>query len=166
MDWLSGYYTHRDLSSPSGEGLERCAYLTDPPPTLRTIPPETMGEVACMAPGVPGGSDRAVLFLAGRTGAFAELRQDALRLSTSESGEEHGAGPDSLTAPTGTEWADVEVRILWGDMSVWEMPYAVSCFRAELEERRKSGARMRNVTFARVRGAIHFVSLQQTSSSL
>ena len=110
------------------------------------MPLDTFLSVTYDAPGRPGGSDRALLHSGVPVSFFGHLRERALRLS--EPGAELA----------GSEWRDVEVRIVWGDASIWEVPYLVMCMKEELQAERGQGSPMRNVDFARVRGANHFVS--------
>ena len=62
--------------------------------------------------------------------------------------------------PLGAEdWRSVEVRYVWCENSVWEMPFGYHLLSTELEEARKGGKKVRNVSFGLIRGANHFVSL-------
>ena len=62
--------------------------------------------------------------------------------------------------PLGAEdWRSVEVRYVWCENSVWEMPLGYHLLSTELEEARKGGKKVRNVSFGLIRGANHFVSL-------
>ena len=62
--------------------------------------------------------------------------------------------------PFGAEdWRSVQVRYVWCENSVWEMPFGYHLLSTELEEARKGGKKVRNVSFGLIRGANHFVSL-------
>ncbi|KAI0738065.1 hypothetical protein C8Q80DRAFT_1114191, partial [Daedaleopsis nitida] len=56
----------------------------------------------------------------------------------------------------GDDWPDVEVRYLWCDRSIWEMPLAAFRLSRDLEEAKSQGKRVRIVNFVRFRGANHF----------
>ena len=77
---------------------------------------------------------------------------DALYLQDPNTSEDDDEGD------TGDDWADVEVRYLWCDRSVYEMPWGTWALRKELEEAQAKGLRTRRLAIARLRGANHFVS--------
>ncbi|KAI0370960.1 hypothetical protein BV20DRAFT_966054, partial [Pilatotrama ljubarskyi] len=139
-NWVSGYYAHGDTP----ETLERKTPLPDPPPTLSTLTPEEVGRMLCLPPGAPGGSDALLLDMGIKLGLFEALREGALY--TGGSGQ-----------PTGDGWADVEVRYVSCERSVWEMPWGTMLLRKELEEARAKGLPVRNVRMVFVKGANHFV---------
>lgn len=138
--WVSGYYTHGN--SPAD--LERRRPLDDPPPTILGMTMEEVQSCFHEKPAGPGGSDALLLVGGIATGLNTALRKSAFFPEDSE-----GKGDD---------WADIELRYLWCDRSVYEMPWGTWALRSELDEAKKKGLRMRNVTIVCLPGANHFVS--------
>lgn len=143
--WVSGYYSHGDTS----DKLERRTPLSDPPPTITTMTPEERANV------IPSECDSLLLQAGLRSGLFGQLRESALFLSPPKNGSE-------LEERERDEWRAVEVRHVWCDQSVWELPYAAWALRAELDEAKLAGRLMRNVTIVRLKGGNHFVSIVVT----
>ncbi|KAI0710914.1 hypothetical protein C8Q76DRAFT_798424 [Earliella scabrosa] len=148
--WVSGYYDHGDLQSM--DSLERRTHLESPPPTVSTLSEEERANSFCPGPGSPGGSDSLLLVGGVRSRLFNVLRERALRLDGT--GEQTDEGEEGKTTDV---WAGVEVRCVWCDRSVWEMPWCAWNLRAELEGLQRSGKRIRKVTFEPIQGANHFV---------
>ena len=136
--WLSEYFAHGDTV----DTLERRTPRADAPATLSRMTPAEVRATVCDAQAAPDGSDRLLLHWGVRTGLFGALRKRALF-------------PPRAPAPA---WPALEVRVVWGDQSVWEVLYATHALRAEIAEAAARRAPMRAVTMARVRGANHFVS--------
>ena len=140
--WVSGYYTHGD----SPELLERRTPATDIRPTIMDISPEELQIMFHPGPTSPGGSDLGLL----NGGIITGLNRVMWRRSLYLSGDD--------TEGTGDELADVELRYLWCDRSVYEMPWGTWALRKELEEAKQNGLPLRKMTIVRLRGANHFVS--------
>ncbi|THH15943.1 hypothetical protein EW146_g4608 [Bondarzewia mesenterica] len=145
--WVSGYYRHGD--SPSE--LEHRTALHEPRPTILTMSQEDVLSALHAAPTDPGGSDAILLEAGIRHGLYASLKEAALYPPTST----------SLETVSKNHWPDVEVRYLWCDHSVWEMPWGTWALQAELETSKRSGKRMRNIRLVRLRGANHFAHWDQ-----
>ncbi|KAH9913819.1 Alpha/Beta hydrolase protein [Epithele typhae] len=141
MNWISGYFLHGPDFSDI-DTLERRQHLPVPRPTLTTMSVETVGDVTHAPAGSPGGADHTILQAGLMANVYPKLRERMLRLPAEKRED-------------GKMWEHVEVRVVWGDMSIWESPGAVMYFKKELEDAKKRGIRMRSVTFARVRGANH-----------
>ncbi|KAI0702380.1 alpha/beta-hydrolase [Cerioporus squamosus] len=150
-NWVSGYYAHGATS----DTLERRTPLASPPPTLSTLTDADRAAALYPAPGDPGGSDALLLVGGIQSGAFAALFERAIALPTSQAESEVTDG-----------WADVEVRNVWCDRSVWEMPWSVWHLRAKLESEKKAGKALRDVTLLRLRGANHFVHWDEPERAL
>ncbi len=125
--------------------------MTSPPPTLSTLTDADRAAALYPAPGDPGGSDALLLVGGIQSGLFAALFERAIALPTAQA---EGDGEGKVT----DGWADVEVRNVWCDRSVWEMPWSVWNLRARLESEKKAGKALRDVTLLRLNGANHFVS--------
>ena len=66
---------------------------------------------------------------------------------------------DVPPAPGAEGWLEVEVRYVWCENSVWEMPLGYHLLSTELEEARKAGRQVRDVSF----GLIARLSMFMTS---
>nr|VWP01617.1 Atypical/PIKK/TRRAP protein kinase [Ganoderma boninense] len=147
--FFSGYFQHGDLDDP--DTYETRAPLAEPGPTWLKLTPEDIASFLDLVPGdLRGGMDNTLMTAGIATGAFAALRDAAVRLSEPEDDAVCGSG-------SGSGWDAVEARHVWGDRSMAAMVFAMNCMRVELEKERKAGARVRNVTFARVEGANHIM---------
>lgn len=135
--WGSSYFTHGEGRSP--EQLEIHTPVQDPPPTIAIL---TEVELAWMHISEP---DTLLVHHGIRLGVFDQLRKDALFL-----GDKAGL--------EGDEWSTIEVRHVLCDRSQWETTWGMWELQSEVEEGRRAGKRMRNVTFLRLRGVNHFVS--------
>ncbi|GJE93983.1 hypothetical protein PsYK624_101500 [Phanerochaete sordida] len=132
--WVTGYYTHGD--SPAA--LERRTPVAEPRPTILNFAPEELAQVFHQGPTGPGGSDLALLRAGIASGLNAKMKDEGF----------YPAADD--------EWHDVEIRYLWCDRSVYEMPWGTWALRKELEEARAAGRRTRNLTVVCLPGANHF----------
>lgn len=141
--WVSGYYTHGE--SPSE--LEYRTAAAEPRPTMLTMSPEFVRSALCRGPGEPGGSDACLLHEGIHHGLFASTRLDALY-------------PTNFADEETVEWRDIELRYLWCDRSVWEMPWCAWSLSAEVEQAKSDGKHMRGIHIVRVRGVNHFVSVR------
>ncbi|KAI0358230.1 hypothetical protein OH77DRAFT_1518926 [Trametes cingulata] len=133
--WITAYFAH-------GETLDEFKQRTplrDPPSTIAAMTKEEFETTVHVPPGLPHGSDWSVLYGCFQLGVYDNLRKGALYLTNAEN-----------------EWSHVEVRYVWGDHSVWEVPYAAQLLREEVAEAKKCGKPIRNVTTLRVKGANHF----------
>ncbi|KAI0630814.1 Alpha/Beta hydrolase protein [Trametes polyzona] len=155
-NWITSYFAHGDTL----ETFERRNALQDPPSTIARMSKEDFEATVHVPPGVPGGSDWTLLHGCAALGVYATLREGALYLrEPSATGTEH-------TAAVGDEWRDVEVRYVWGDRSVWEVPYAVQLLRREMDEAKRAGKPMRNFTLRRIAGANHFAQWDYPEQTL
>lgn len=144
--WVSGFFDHGEAHS--GETLE----LGKPPASLsstfKTLTTEQRHSVLDPVPADPrGGSDITLMNAGTFSGAFAALREEALR---------HHAAAHGLGMTFGG-WDAVEVRHVWCDASPWPMSWAAMCLQEEIAGKRKAGCSVRDVSFTRVRGANHLV---------
>ena len=162
--WVSGYYSHG-----TGETLDQLQIrrpVADPPPTISTL------SDAERAWAHHSECDAALHFSALRCGLFGHLRKAALRLgirdASSPAARARGEGTEDASpsyswfhegAGPEFQWPAVEVRHILCDRSVWEIYYGKWPLQAELEEAHREGRRVREVTFVRLRGANHFVSV-------
>ncbi|KAI8989169.1 hypothetical protein BD414DRAFT_486289 [Trametes punicea] len=144
--WITSYFSHGDTL----ETFERRKPLTTPPSTLAAMSNEDFQATVHVPPGVPGGSDWTLLHGCLTYGTFGNLRKGALFLSPRSPQGAH------RHFTVGDIWADVEVRYVWGDHSVWEVPYAASLLREEVDGAKADGEAIRPVTILRVNGANHF----------
>ncbi|PIL34393.1 hypothetical protein GSI_03168 [Ganoderma sinense ZZ0214-1] len=151
--WIGGYYAH-------GSTLDSLASmpLAEPPSTISTLSPEEKVAMTHPFPDVTV-LDLKVTELGVRTGLTATLRERALydknKLPGRQDGgsanklEEAGDGPDT--------WREVELRLVWCEKSVMQVPYGMMLLGLELEEARKTGAWIRDVRIVRVKEGNHFV---------
>ncbi|KAI0655018.1 hypothetical protein C8Q70DRAFT_924560 [Cubamyces menziesii] len=150
--WVSGYYQHG--STP--EELEYRVPLKEPVPTIMRLTEEERDSVLCGGPGSPGGSDDLLHANGLRYGLFKRLKDAAFYPPQPN----HGA-----QAPADT-WKDTELRYVWCDRSVWDMPWCCWALHAEIDEAKKSGTQMRPITVSRLRGANHFVHWDEPERAL
>ncbi|KAI1789098.1 hypothetical protein LXA43DRAFT_595792 [Ganoderma leucocontextum] len=148
--WVSGFIGHGETK----DTLE----LGKPPSSLRsTFKTLTAEECVSALDPVPvdprGGSDTALMNAGAFSGAFATLREEALRL--------HAAGDGTMNG-----WDAVEVRHVWCGASPWAMPWAAMCLQEEIAEKRKAGSHLRALTFSRLRGANHLVHWEEPERAL
>lgn len=131
--------------------FERRTADVEPPPTIATMTPEEIQ--ACFSAGPAGGSDLETTILGYAKGHHARIRERAFYI-------EH-----RLTAGA-SNWADVPLRYVWCDRSIYMMPWGASCLCSELENAKKSGRRMRNISVVCLPGANHFVGSSQSNPFL
>ncbi len=144
--FYSSYLKHGDVDDPATYALTTPLPESEALPKWRRFTPEDIAAIYDPVPGdTRGGMDSTLMREGMSVGVFDALREAALRLPA------HDVEVGS--------WDEVKVRHVWGDHSVAAMVWAVHVLRAELEKERKAGTRMRNVTFARVDGGNHIVSV-------
>lgn len=141
--WVASYYAHGDVWTLGAAALESRKALQDPPPTIKTLTPEEVAESVHSGPGETGGTEHLLTHTSITHGTYSSLQKRAFHLSE---------------AADGDDWRHVEVRWLWCDRSIWEMPLVAYTVARELEEAKKQGETVRNVKFVRFHGANHFVS--------
>ncbi|KAI0641980.1 hypothetical protein C8Q79DRAFT_929513 [Trametes meyenii] len=141
-NWVTSYFAHDDIP----DKLERRSAIRT---TLSTMTGSDFAATVHIPPGAPGGSDWALLHGCVSLGICETLRKGALSLS------EDGRKPDG-TAVIGDEWRRVEVRYVWGDHSIWEVPYGAHALRLEIANAKRDGRQIRSTTTLCIRGANHF----------
>ncbi|KAM5540094.1 hypothetical protein V8D89_006234 [Ganoderma adspersum] len=150
--WIGGYYAH-------GSTLDSLAQvpLVHPPSTISTLTPEEKAAMTHPFPDVTG-LDLQVTDLGVRTGLAVTLRERALHTSKSP-GRQEGESANSVgeTGDGPDAWRDVELRMVWCEKSVMQVPYGMMLLGLELEEARKKGAWLRDVRIVRVKEGNHFV---------
>lgn len=147
--WVSGYYAHGNSASE----LEHCVAQAVPIPTILNMSPEDIQANLHAPPAIPGGSDDLLLAAGIRHGLYDVMRRAALFFTSSGASEGQGEEENAVRS----EWKGIELRYIWCDRSVWEMPWGVWALQEELEEARKAGKEVRNVVLVRLKGANHFV---------
>ncbi|KAI0367626.1 hypothetical protein BV20DRAFT_981289 [Pilatotrama ljubarskyi] len=141
--WITSYFSHGETL----DEFEQRKPLRTPPSSIAAMSKDEYENTVHVPPaGLPGGSDWAVLYGCAQLGVYETLRKGALYLSLNVDGKTNAA----------SEWPHVEVRYVWGDHSVWEVPYVAQLLRQEVAEAKKHGRPIRKVTTLRVRGANHF----------
>ena len=142
--WVVSYYPHEYPVTPEGLARAAAAPLTMPPPTE-----PNMAEARHAPPGQVHERDMLVFQAAMTHGIYANLKNLAFYPSASEKGQ----GEDRRE-----DWTMLEVKYVWCDQSIWEMPWGVHLVQAEVEQARSEGRTIRDIQFVRFRGANHFVS--------
>ncbi|EIM81598.1 alpha/beta-hydrolase [Stereum hirsutum FP-91666 SS1] len=160
--WVSGYYAHGDSASE----LEHRIALAEPTPTILTMSPEDIQAKLHAPPAIPGGSDDLLVVTGIQHGLYDTMRRATLffanpGVAEAEAGEEEG----EEEAVRG-DWKGIELRYIWCDRSVWEVPWGTWALQAELQEARKAGKETRNVVLVRLKGANHFVHWDQPERAL
>ncbi|KAI0774678.1 Alpha/Beta hydrolase protein [Trametes elegans] len=140
--WITGYYAHGDVWAEGAKALEFRTPLPDPAPTLTRVTPEELAETTYEPVQAPGGSEGLIASVSVKHGAFGALKDGAFYLRDPVEGAD--------------DWRKVEVRHLWADRSVWEMPWGAKLLSEELEQAKKDGKSVRNVVLVRFKGANHF----------
>ncbi|EKM52319.1 uncharacterized protein PHACADRAFT_260636 [Phanerochaete carnosa HHB-10118-sp] len=155
--WVSGYYQHGNSLSE----LEFRVPLKDPPPSILTMSPSDLEDALYNTPAVPGGSDHTLVHVGMTHGLWETIRKAALYIRRSaQSGAQ--PGKEAVASP----WDDVELRHIWCDQSVWEMPWGTWALLAEIEEAKASGTPMRKISIMRLTGANHFLHWDQPERAL
>ncbi|EIW58385.1 uncharacterized protein TRAVEDRAFT_64846 [Trametes versicolor FP-101664 SS1] len=142
-NWITSYFAH----GPTLDTYERRHALQTPPSTIAAQTKEDFEATVHVPPGVPGGSDWTLLHGCAAYGVYGTLREGALFLSQPD---------DSGEKTIGDEWRDVELRYVWGDQSVWEVPYAAQLLRQEVADGAREGKPIRKFTSLCVKGTNHF----------
>lgn len=145
--WQAGYYTHGDPVKDGPEALETRTSATDTSSTMSRLSVADLADSVYGPPMEPSGSDRLLIEACMTHGTWGDLKDAALYLP----GAEREASAD--------DWRGVDVRVAWCDRSVWEMLLGSYLLEKELAEARQAGKSPREVTFVRVKGANHFVSV-------
>ncbi len=141
--WVSSYFTHGDLFASGPKALEDRNAAEDLPPTVTTMSAEDIAE-STSAAGAPGGSEDLFAKACFAHRVYESLRKRAFSLHDVRAG--------------GDDWRSVELRYIWCDRSIWEMPLLAWTLRKELEEVEKAGGSVRAVDYVRFHGVNHFVS--------
>ena len=143
MLWITGYYAHGDTHATLSVRA-----LDEPTPTVTRMSPEELASTFHEPPTLLDGPDTVILHGAITSGSevFSRLREAALFVSQNAE----------------VAWPDVEFRYIWCDHSDWMMPWGAWTFRAEIEQARKDGKRIRTHSVVRMRGANHCVSIPFT----
>ncbi|KAI9449323.1 alpha/beta-hydrolase [Lactarius psammicola] len=133
--WVTGYYSHGDTL----ETLSLREASDEPSPTVARMSPEDLALTIHEPPTLPDGTDTVILQSGVDRGVLSRLRKAA------------------VFAPRNAEvaWPNVEFRYFFCDRSVWLTHWGVWSFRAEVEQARKDGKRIRTHSIVRMRGANH-----------
>ncbi|KAI9449324.1 hypothetical protein BJY52DRAFT_1227834 [Lactarius psammicola] len=142
--WITGYYSHGDTL----ETLSLREASDEPSPTVVRMSPEDLASTFHEPPTLLDGTDTVILQSGVDRGVLSRLRKAA------------------MFAPQNTEvaWPNVEFRYFFCDRSVWLMHWGVWSFRAEVEQARKDGKRIRTHSIVRMRGANHCRNLYSSES--
>lgn len=100
----------------------------------------------------PGGSELTMISLGKKLGTFEILKNQMLYLGGNQAHDGH-AGLDKES-----NWDDLEINVVWGECSVWEVPKGAWEMQNEIEAGALHGKRMRKVVFTKVKGGNHLVS--------
>ena len=140
--WVSGYYQHGESAS----SLEHRVSSQDIIPTIERLSAEDVASALYPPPANPGGSDAIFMDSGIKYGLFFLLRK--LALFPKEPVNEHEE-----------DWNKIELRYLWCDRSVWEMPLGAWALQAEISNtvEPEAGHQKRPTHMIRVTGANHFV---------
>ena len=146
---MPSYFTHGDLLASGVKALEDRNAAEDVPPTVARMSADDIAESTSTA-GALGGCEDLFAKACFAHGVYEWLRKKAFSLQDVPAGED--------------DWRSVELRYIWCDRSIWEMPLLAWTLPRELEEVEKAGGSVRKVNYARFRGANHFVSLSSRSA--
>ncbi|KAF7790420.1 hypothetical protein EIP86_001375 [Pleurotus ostreatoroseus] len=108
------------------------------------------------APTIPGGSDDILMRAGIQHGLWTVIREAVLYASSS----------DSSGSKSKNDWDHIELRYIWCDQSVWEMPWGTWALQAEIDAARNSGKPLRNISIMRLTGANHFTHWDQPERAL
>ena len=147
--WVPSYFTHGELLAFGLKALEDRNAAEDVPPTVARMSAEDIAE-STSAAGALGGCEDLFAKACFAHGVYEWLRKKAFSLQDVPAGED--------------DWRSVELRYIWCDRSIWEMPLLAWTLPRELEEVEKTGGSVRKVNYVRLRGANHFVSLSSCSA--
>ncbi|KAI0648547.1 Alpha/Beta hydrolase protein [Trametes meyenii] len=152
--WVTGHYAHGDVFTRGASALEFRTALADPPPTLTRISPDDIVELTHVPPQEAGGSDALLAEVCLAHQPYGALKDAAFYLRSG--GPVEGA----------SDWAGVEVRHVWCDRSIWEMPWGVKFIVEELEEARRAGKPIRDLQVVRFKGANHFAHWEMPEKTI
>ncbi|KAI0648546.1 Alpha/Beta hydrolase protein [Trametes meyenii] len=141
-EWVTGYFAHGDVFTSGAPALEFRAPLADPAPLLTRLTADELAESTYEPPQAPTGSENLIAQACIGHGTWGKDKDGALYLR------------DAVKGADG--WRGVEVRHVWCDRSIWEMPWGAKLLAEELEGARSAGRPVRDITFVRVKGANHF----------
>ncbi|KAH9890434.1 Alpha/Beta hydrolase protein [Cubamyces lactineus] len=150
--YITGYYAHGDVWADGPSALEFRTPLADPSPTGSRMTPEELAETTSAEPQVPGGSEGLLAQMMVAHGVIVAAREGAFYPKPAVEGA--------------SNWENVEVRHLWCDRSVWEMPWGTKRLTEEIEEAKKAGKHVRDVVFARLKGGNHFAQWDMPEKTL
>ncbi|KAI0669370.1 Alpha/Beta hydrolase protein [Trametes maxima] len=141
-EWVTGYFAHGDVFADGASALEFRTPLTEPAPLFTRLSAEELAESTYGPPQEPTGSENLIAQASIGHGTWGKDKDGALYLRDIVEGAD--------------DWRRAEVRHVWCDRSVWEMPWGAKLLVEELEGARKVGKPVRDIAFVRVKGANHF----------
>ncbi|OSC96865.1 hypothetical protein PYCCODRAFT_1399794 [Trametes coccinea BRFM310] len=150
--WVTGYYAHGDVWADGDKALEYRNALSDPAPTASRMTPEDLAETTSQEPQQPGGSEPLIAQVGVQKRGWLAMKDEGMYLQKPVEGA--------------SDWAHVEVVLLYCDMSIWETPWGTKVLLEELEEATKAGKSVRNVKAVRFRGANHFAHWDMPEKTL
>ncbi|KAI0669369.1 hypothetical protein C8Q78DRAFT_208939 [Trametes maxima] len=150
--WVTGYYAHGDVFTEGYSALEFRDALADPPPTLTRMSPEDIAELTHTPPQTADGSDTLLAAVCLAHQPYGALKDAAFYLRSPVEGA--------------SNWVGVEVRHVWCDHSIWEMPWGAKFIVEELEEAKRAGRPIRDVQVVRFRGANHFAHWEMPEKTM
>lgn len=136
--WVAGYYQH----GAAADQLELRTALKNPPPTIATMQQEDIATSLHVIPDMTKFSD-GIIFSGCQKQNLGESLRNRLLYPSDMKGS----------------WANIKLKYIWCDMSVWEMPWGVWKLEKELEGAKTAGKPFRTTSVLRMRGCNHFVRI-------
>ncbi|KAI0628897.1 hypothetical protein C8Q77DRAFT_1067320 [Trametes polyzona] len=140
--WVGGYFAHGDFLRLGADALEFRNPLPEPTPTATRMTPEELTELTYPAPAEEGGSEGLICQACIAHGTYVKLRESALFPPAPVEGA--------------SDWRGAQVRHLWCDRTIWEVPLATKYLIEELDEAKKAGKPLRDFALVRLEGGNHF----------
>lgn len=138
--WVTAYYAHGETV---GLGTRFKPAFDELRSTLHSMSAEERAACTHRPPGkIDGGSDTLTMAMCAVHGVFAQMKDDAFYVGRGERGA----------------WDEVEMRLVWCDMSIWPSVWAARMIAEELKEAASAGKATRPIGLVRLRGKNHFVS--------
>jgi hypothetical protein len=136
--WVTGYYQH----GTTADQFEHRTALKDPPPTIATMQQEDIATALHVIPDMTKFTDGIIL-----SGWQKQNLGESLRTRL------------MYPSDMNSSWANIQLKYIWCDMSVWEMPWGALKLEEELEGAKTAGKPFRTTSVLRMRGSNHFVRI-------
>ncbi|KAI0823786.1 hypothetical protein BC628DRAFT_1324108 [Trametes gibbosa] len=152
-EWVSSYFDHGDVWTQGSAALAYRHPATNISSTKSRMSAADLAMAVYGPTAEPTGGDSLFIFACILHDVLPKHREDVFFLR----------GEGALGAD---EWRGAEVRLVWGDRSIWEVLWAAYLLNKELQESRDAGKPVRSVDFVQLKGANHFAHWDMPEKTL